>query len=384
MPYFVERINDFAALRSLTPEWEELDGSIPSRTPFTSPSWNLLWWHHFSEKRLWLQDDLFVLVVLVVRDEQRRLIAIAPLMRTQRPAAGPWRMREIQFFGADPNITELRGPVCRPEHRAEATRMLQAHLMERAGDWDSLQWCGVPDGDSVEALGAPAIYRDVHDYSLHLPASWAVLVAGLSRNMKEALRKGYNSLRRAGHAFTFRTVSAPAEVGEALDIFFRLHRERAGLAGSVTHPDAFRSVRSRRFLRAYGQDMSTRGQLRIFQLVIDDQIVATRIGFVFGDQMYLYYSGYSRRWSRFSVMTTLTAESIKWALDSGFRIVNLSSGNDYAKTRWQPVESVSHDYTVQSPLGQNWLARNSIVKALRSVRRESMLGRVLVLIRRSR
>lgn len=380
MPLHVKRIAELKELENLASEWEEIDALSSPRTPFTSPLWNLLWWRHFTENRFWARDELFV---LAVRDEHGRLIALAPLIRTLRPARGPLRMREIQFFGAGTDILELRGLVCRPAHYVEAMQTLHAHLMEQADEWDSLLWCGVPVGESLEALGAPPPYRTIKDHYLQLPGSWLELKNGLSRNMKEALRKCYNSLKREGHAFTFRAVSKPEEVDAALDIFFELHRARAELQGRVPHPDRFKPVRSREFLRDYAHGMAQRDQLRIFQIDIDGQVVATRIGFVFGEEIYLYYSGYSPEWGRFSVMTTLTVEAIKWALEQRFKIVNLSTGGDYGKARWRPDETTSNDYLVWSPMVQNRLVRGKLFGLLRQAPPASLLGRVVTIARRS-
>ena len=51
----------------------------------------------------------------------------------------------------------------------------------------------------------------------------------------------------------------------------------------------------------------------------------------------MYFSGYDLAWGRFSVMTTLVAEAIKWAIAERLRIFNLSTGNDVSKTRWRPL-----------------------------------------------
>jgi CelD/BcsL family acetyltransferase involved in cellulose biosynthesis len=319
-----------------------------------------------------------------VRDEQRRLIALAPLMRTLRPGWGPLRVREIQFLGADPNITELRGIVCRPEHHSEAVRTIHAHLMEKAGDWDSLHWCGIPASQSLDSPVALLPYRTVRNYYLRLPEGWPELKSGLSRNMKEALRKCQNSLKREGHEAIFRAVKKPAEIDTALKIFFELHSARAGLDGAVTHPDTFKSARSRRFLRAYATRMAQRDQLRIFQLSIGGTVVATRIGFVFGEEVYLYYSGYSPEWSKFSVMTTLTVESIKWALKKKFKIVNLSTGSDYSKARWQPAETVVNEFRIQSPLDQHGIVYNKLLHLVRRAPPRSILGRLVAIARRGR
>jgi CelD/BcsL family acetyltransferase involved in cellulose biosynthesis len=379
MPLQVQQIADIGELERLAPEWDEIDAFSSPRTPFTSPMWNLLWWRHFRENRFWVRDELFV---LAVRDESGRLVALAPLMRTLRPGWGPMRVREIQFFGAGTDLLEFRGMVCRPSYRDEAARVIHAYLLQRAGEWESLLWCGVPAGEQVETLGQPRPYRTVKDYYLRLPESWAELKRGLSRNMKEALRKCYNSLRRDGHAFTFRAISAPEEIDAALDDFFRLHRARAELKGKVPHPDRFRPARSRRFFRDFAHHMAQRGQLRIFQLDIGGKVVATRIGFALGKEIYFYYSGYAPEWGRFSVMTTLTVEAIKWALERGFHIVNLSTGSDYAKARWEPSELQANDYLVWSPEVRGSFLHGRIFGLLRHAPPQSLLGRVVGIARR--
>jgi len=61
-----------------------------------------------------------------------------------------------------------------------------------------------------------------------------------------------------------------------------------------------------------------------------------RLGFVVGDSLYLYYSGFDPAWARYSVMTTTVAEAIKYAIGQGLRTVHLSPTRDISKTRWGP------------------------------------------------
>jgi hypothetical protein len=46
------------------------------------------------------------------------------------------------------------------------------------------------------------------------------------------------------------------------------------------------------------------GSAKLFELLVEGEVVASRIGFVLGDNLYLYFSGYHPRMSRYSVMTT--------------------------------------------------------------------------------
>jgi CelD/BcsL family acetyltransferase involved in cellulose biosynthesis len=101
----------------------------------------------------------------------------------------------------------------------------------------------------------------------------------------------------------------------------------------------FADESAREFLHEYCAALSSRGELRIFQLEIGGVITATRIGFLLGRELYLYYSGYLPEWGRYSVMTTLLAEAFRWAIAQRLDVVNLSIGRDNSKLRWSPEES---------------------------------------------
>jgi CelD/BcsL family acetyltransferase involved in cellulose biosynthesis len=220
---------------------------------------------------------------------------------------------------------------------------LIARLAERAPEWDWLCWRGVRQGSSGESVLAER--RDVQfsrnvvtDHVLPLAGSWEEFKSRCPRNVKESLRKCYNSLKREGHDFELEIASRPGEVEDALADFFRLHRARSQANGTVAHRDVFGWSNARQFLLEVAQQFADAGTLRIFRLRIGDAVVASRIGFVVGESLYLYYSGYDPEWGRHSVMTTAVAEAIRYAIEQGFRTVNLSTGTDVSKTRWRPEQ----------------------------------------------
>jgi CelD/BcsL family acetyltransferase involved in cellulose biosynthesis len=381
----IERVVGPAASEQLTTEWEQLEASLRPRTPFTSPLWNCLWWRHFSADSLWVQDEFFV---HTVRNEFDALIAVAPLMLTTRPAFGPLRVRELQMLGADENVTELRGVISRPEHVPEVLAALSEYFRAIAGRWDWLQWCGIPsDGPSRELLqraGKIEWGREVPNYYLPLSGTWEEFKSQLSRNMKEALRKCYNSLKRAGHEFTFRVVSEPSMAKSALEVFFELHRERARANDLPPHPDVFARKAARDFLLDYGQRMAERNELRVFQILVDGEVVATRVGFVLGRDLYLYYSGYRVAWAQHSVMTTVVAEAIKWAIAQGMAGVDLSTGKDPSKLRWRPTETVFWEGVQTSPRRLRQLAAGGYSHLAGGAAPNTMLGRLLSSARRAK
>jgi CelD/BcsL family acetyltransferase involved in cellulose biosynthesis len=381
----VERAAGHGAIEQLASEWQDLEQNLQPRTPFTSPLWNDLWWKHFCADSAWVRDELFI---HTVRNEFDTLIAVAPMMLTLRPAFGPLRVRALQLLGADENVTELRSVIARPDDLPEVLATLSDYFLATANRWDWLQWGGIPaDGPSRELLqraGTIQWGRQIPNYYLPLQGSWEEFKSQLSRNMKEALRKCYNSLKRAGHEFAFRVISRPAEAKSALETFFELHAERSRATNLPFHANVFARQVARDFLLEYGQRMAERDQLRIFQLVIGGEVVATRVGFVLGRDLYLYYSGYRVAWAGHSVMTTVVAETLKWAFGQGLGGVDLSTGRDLSKLRWKPTEFVACEGVQSSPRRLRQLAAGAYRQVAGHATPNSMLGRLLSSARRAK
>jgi CelD/BcsL family acetyltransferase involved in cellulose biosynthesis len=379
----VSRLTGPDGLSMLDSEWEALDAQLSPRTPFTGPLWNRLWWKHYRSRRLLVRDELFL---HIARDDHGTLMAVAPMMLTRRPSRGLLQGRVVQCFGADRNITEIRGIICRPEDQAQAMNALARHFSVSDLGWDWIDWGGIrEDGTVPDCLEDGSLLgweRQSPDFYLALPATWEELRRRMGRNLKESLRKCYNSLKRDGHAFQLRVVESPAETPAALQIFFRLHRARAHSTTPPKHTDVFHSGKDQAFLTEYALTMAERNQLRIFQLEIRGQVVATRLGFLLGDELYLYYSGYDMRWARYSVMTTTVTEAIKWAIERRLRIANLSTGHDVSKARWHP-QSINFRSAIQ--VSRAWRSR----AAFRAYHRlseigaqDSLLGKISRIVRR--
>jgi len=157
---------------------------------------------------------------------------------------------------------------------------------------------------------------------------------------------------------------------------------RAQADVAVRHADVFAAPATRAFVGEYMQQMAQLGRLRIFQLEIGGQIVATRVGLLLGTELYLYYSGYDPEWGRYSVMTTVVAEAIQWAIANQLTIVNLSVGNDVSKLRWDPVEVL---YAGGEQIAPQRLSRWALgAYQWVAMRRQSggMLGRLMKVARR--
>ncbi|HEY0466435.1 MAG TPA: GNAT family N-acetyltransferase [Polyangiaceae bacterium] len=361
----VEEHRSTSAFGQLESEWRALEAQAD--TPFATWDWAVAWWARLREEKLGVTDSLSL---RTMRTREGRLFADAPMLITRRPSLGPIRIRQLQFFGADPNITEQRGLLSVPEWRAEAYRALQSHALEHAGDWDSMRLSGIPVDLDLGALSGAAEFAWVGqtaDYVLSLPKSWDAFRAGLPRNIKESLRKCYNAPKRDGLEFRLQVAASVDSVEPALKHFFALHDARAQLTDTVHHFNIFSTAEAQSFLADVCRRFADRGALRIFQLKLGERVVAIRIGLVVGDTLYLYYSGYDPAFSQYSVMTTTVAEAIQYAIAQGFARVNLSTGNDVSKARWGPTERLTRQAVLISSSRRAQITHQMYHRALHAI-----------------
>jgi hypothetical protein len=260
-------------------------------------------------------------------------------MLTERPSFGPLRARSLGFLGADPYLTELRTPIVDPACQREVARVLASDLL--ADDqWDWIKWHGLDrDSEFVRELQIrmPLQWGASETGNvLTLAATWEHFRTGLKRNIKESLRRCYNSLEREGRVARLVVAETPEDIERDLATFYRLHTMRAARVDTVVHPDRFARDPAKRFLRVVCARLAERRIARVFTLRVGDVPVASRIGFVLPQCLYLYYSGFDPAWGKYSVATTLVAEAIKYAIGLGLPRVHLSMGADVSKSRWGP------------------------------------------------
>jgi len=265
--------------------------------------------HTVVEALLQPSDEFFV---HVIRGDDNKLIGVAPLLLRRIPVIGGLELRAIEFFGTDPSITEIRGVVCELADQPGVLEALRNHFRVAVPDRDLFRWQGI----RAEAMQA---------FNCSAPALGSVEILPL--------------LDRDGHPFHFRAVGAVEDHYGALESFFRLHAARAQVSEmNFKHADRFADGVNRDFIREFVGAMALQGRLRIFELDIAGEIVASRLAFPEGRELYLYYSGYHPTWRQYSVMTTLMAEIMRWAISHRLSAINLSTSSDLSKLRWRPKE----------------------------------------------
>jgi CelD/BcsL family acetyltransferase involved in cellulose biosynthesis len=326
-------VTDIEGIGALEPDYECLYRLSGNTLPFALQEWHLAWCRHFLNRNPRVHDQpLFC----VSRDGAGACVGIVPLILTRRHL-GLLKVDTLALVGGDPALTEIRGPLIRPGYERRVVEAVYQR-MATVRDWHWIQWSGISTALAQSMTGeiAPQWFQVSEAFILDLPASWEELRAGMGRNLRESLRHCYNSLRRDGYGFEFVVARTRAEVREALARFLELHARRAAMSWGARHPNRFAGRSLQEFLYDVCDCLAARDAVRVFQLRIRGKIVATRVAFIVGDGMYLYYSGFDPAWARYSVMTTTMAEAIRYAIASGLRTVNLSLTAEQSKLRWRP------------------------------------------------
>jgi CelD/BcsL family acetyltransferase involved in cellulose biosynthesis len=375
----VDTIRSVAGITALRADYDRLSRMASNKLPFALHEWHVAWCEHFLNCNPRIQEEA---LFYVVRNLEGECVAIVPFVICKR-MLGPLKIVSVNFLGTDPAITEIRTPLIEPGYEKITAHVVQDHLA-REGAWDWVDWTDISDA-FANSLNTQQLHWQpgLSAYVLDLPSTWPEFRSGLKRNIRESLRHCYNSLKREGHGFECIVIDRPEDIDAALDEFLRLHVMRANYRTSVIHPDRFSSKASRDFLYAVCRQLAARGAVRIFQLRIDSEIVATRIGFIVDDSLYLYYSGFDPQWARYSVMTTTVAEAIKYAIVQGLATVNLSPTSDISKTRWGPREVTYQSAYQQGRRLYSGLAHRAYLKARSAEGIQSWILRRLIPARRT-
>ena len=248
-------------------------------------------------------------------------------------------------MGSDPNLTELKTGIVAEGRERDAYATLVEFFKHADRRWEILTIPAVPSG-AEDPLCIPHPTQPVIEgFIIPLAADWDAFRSGLKRNVKEAVRKCYNSLKRDGIEPAFTCLSNSASIQDMLPEFYRLHAERGKQQDGVSHPDYFQLDKARTLISLLANDPAESG-IRLFILRDGNRLIAARLAFETPRGIYLYYSGFDPEYGKYSVMTRLLVDVLKQSIESEKQYVHMSYGRDRSKTRWSPREVVYMQYLV--------------------------------------
>jgi CelD/BcsL family acetyltransferase involved in cellulose biosynthesis len=276
--------------KGLAQEWEQLLRTVPGHSLFLTWEWLYIWTKHY------LGDSR--LRILTMRDDQERLVGLAPLyLRTSR-AQGLIPLRELRFLGSETVCSSYLDVIANEKQKRAVLRTLYQYLFNEArGEWDVLTLSEVPAESSTidlwnelfdEAGKVGEIVSTTCCPVIRLPGDVATYRASLGRSRRYSLQRKVTCLQGAGR-IEYSRATSPADVDPALDWIIALHQRRwsAGTSGGVFASDA-----SKRFHREVAQVLSERGWVSLDLLKLDDRPLAAIYGFLYQGVYYFYLPGF--------------------------------------------------------------------------------------------
>jgi CelD/BcsL family acetyltransferase involved in cellulose biosynthesis len=318
----VKIIRDEAALGQLEEAWTSLLGGSEAGTAFASFPWNLAWWHAFgSGKRLY---------VLVAADSDGQVRGIAPLMLRR---AG--LMRKLEYIGT--GLSDTGDFVLDASHAEEAAEAIFAYLRRHRREWDLLDLDETPPYSPLAGALAKEKPPGLHLIELPrtdcpyiaLPDTWEEYTQTLQRKPRQHLESFARRVVLETGA-SFRLVTEEADVPAAVDRFYKLHLARWAAKEETLNPE-HRSPSFSPFLEEVCSRSATQGLLRLAELRVGDDVIASWISFQVNERLNGYMTGFDPAWSSKRPGKVLHGFVVRQALAEHVRELNLGRGAEEYK-----------------------------------------------------
>jgi CelD/BcsL family acetyltransferase involved in cellulose biosynthesis len=280
---------EFAALR---PEWRALFVESQCYSPFMQWEWLFPWWRWFGHgKRLRL---------ITVRDDQQRLVGIAPLMLGLR-YSGTLHRATLAFMG-----TGEEGPrgqyfsiIAHPDRDEEVRVAVADAIASLAREWQAIELWRLADTDQIWRLlssmtGIPGasvtVRRSASAVHGQISASYdAFLDSVRSANRRRWLRNARESTDE--QTITHRTCQSPGDLAAATQLLRHYSIERQTSKGKVSN---WSNEADLNCLLEMLQLLWEAGQVRIDLLHVESEPVAVNIGLIWQNTYFLFAPAFAQ------------------------------------------------------------------------------------------
>lgn len=359
----IEQEKDLSALES---SWRSLLAESPADNIFLTWEWISTWCQVFGKGK-----SLSVLTF----HEGTNLIGIAPLYIRKTRYYGILPVRSLMFLGTGESVrSEYLDLIVKPGRESAVTRSFLDWLRD-SRDWD-IAFLKDLRGESplVSRFESPSSspglphtgWRAENCHAVRLSGSYPEYLKSLSKQ----LRKNINNRRRKlenNYEVEYRTLDKEEELGLWMDTLKELHQKRMrekGLGGKFSNPDY------ERFHSAIAELFFRRGRLRMAGLFLDSIPRAVRYGFLYGNKVYGYQTGFDPDFARDGVMQVLISRSIEEGFAAGWSEIDFMAGGDPHKKRFGNTKCNILSLTVFNLTLRGRLAKlaNALRKNLRLVK----------------
>jgi CelD/BcsL family acetyltransferase involved in cellulose biosynthesis len=315
-----EELRTLREVESLSEEWHAL-WLRSGGTPFQSPMWLLPWFAQFTGNNL---------RVLVWRKDAE-LVAVAPFYTWSEGA-------DVKLFLAGNGISDYLDVTLDPLFEPDFSRAFGERLAA-SPDVDACEFNQLPEDSPLLQLnvpaqaGAPCPVLDLRGKS-ELDYSPARQLEKLRYYRRRAAKFGQWEIQQA-------------DCGKVLEVMhhlFRLHALRWSTRGEQ---GVLREEQSQAFHRQAAQNFARAGNLRLYSLELNKQIVGVLYAFANARATYYYLSGFDPEFEKISPGTLLIGHAIERAIAESHCDFNFLRGAEPYKYAWGATDRQTHRLTVK-------------------------------------
>jgi CelD/BcsL family acetyltransferase involved in cellulose biosynthesis len=327
-----ERVVDFGQLAG---SWDALLAGSRRPLLFTTWLWQQTWWEAFGE-----DASLHLLTLRDATDTTSRielepLIGIAPLMS---------RGDTLGMVGGE-EVCDYLDVISRPGCEDLVVRSVLDYFGE--GPWSTLRFHGIPADSPTRSVmcrlaesrgwAQEDVVEDVCP-RVSLPADFDAYLTALRKKDRHELRRKLRRLFASGDVRWY-AIAPGALQPQDVDDFLRLHRlnpdKNSFMIGSIE-----------KFFRLLFTHYQPSGVLRLYFLEVDGVRVSTLVLFDYGDEYWLYNSGYDPEHQHLSVGLLLKALTVQEAIERGRRVFDFLQGDEAYKYHLGATDAFVHRLTI--------------------------------------
>lgn len=323
--------HDFQVLQKLQGEWSALQDRSESDGIYLSWEWVSTWWQSFGQRGdLWL---------LQARDENGRLIGLAPLMRVRHSPMRGLRWRQLEFIGTSSSCEHLDF-IIEKDHEKETIAAFIGELQKHAAEWDVLRLSNVlPTSPTLACLRAMDIPWQTEEGLtapfIALPPRWDDLFNALSRNKRGKQRRYVRHLDETHpNQWSFGYVRSNEELGATLEKLIKLHQDTWIAEGK---PGAFGNPLVADFYRKIARIFLEKGWLRLYRLQVAGEIVAGLFAYSYRGRVYHFATGVDYQQADLNPGHLLNQMVLQESVTAGAREYDFLWGEEDYKYSWGAI-----------------------------------------------
>jgi CelD/BcsL family acetyltransferase involved in cellulose biosynthesis len=337
----IATIQTLSELTSLEKEWNDLLAVSAIHVPFLRHEYLVAWWQGLGGGE-WSDCELFV---LTTRDDQGKLMGIAPMFQTENRDGEP----ALMLLGSV-EISDYLDVIARPEDLPEFIRALLAYLeREDIPGAHLLDWYNLLESSPTIPVIKKMAEKQGWDYSeeplqhcpyIPLPGDWEKYICAIDKKQRHEIRR---KMRRS-EEFYLPVKWYIAQDGDHLeqqtDDFLNLMAKDADKAKFLTPA-------MRQQMHSIVQAAHKAGWLQLAFIEVNGEKAAGYLNFDYMNHVWVYNSGLDFSYRELSPGWVLLGYLLEWANENKRQYFDFMRGDEQYKYRFGAIDRRVMHLTVQ-------------------------------------